>query len=409
MDCSTVEVAGKGPICPLFDNESVGGMLAWAGGADRGPARGGTKADAQRGVSAARVAAGAAGVGIGLSPTHISPGRKDGSLTVKISYSVGGSLLQLKGPGVGTFRRKSSMGVWLKGGGSEGKRKEIGGFSPASRLRLLKWLQSINRDKVKFQPIFGTLTYGREFPTDGETIKRHIDNFGKAFRRRYPESCFIWKLEAQERGAPHFHLLILNQGYVSHKWIAATWNRIVGGDKLHLKAGTEVRRVRSWGGVISYASKYIGKAGGTELTGVGRHWGIVGRENLPVELETFIASLDDGYRLRRAMARYRNSQQRGKPQHKRRWSPRGVGQRYAGAFCFMPDAEARRLVAGVASSARPEGWKGDEGDDGTRAGESWDVAAGPGQVFGRGSVGTLLRLRARISRIRDGQAHQVEG
>ncbi len=305
MDCSTVEVAGKGPICPLFDNESVGGMLAWAGGADRGLGR--RRRDGQatpqasvsrdRADRVARGPVGAAGIGIGLSPTHISPQRKDGSLTVKISYSVGGSLLQLKGPGVGTFRRKSSMGVWLKGGGSGGKRKEIEGFSPASRLRLLKWLQSINRDKVKFQPLLATLTYGRVFPTDRETIKRHIDNFGKAFMRRYPQGCFIWKLEAQERGAPHFHLLILNQGYVSHKWVAATWNRIIAGDEHHLKAGTEVRRVRSWGGVISYASKYIGKAGGVQLTGVGRHWGIVGRENLPVEIETFVASLDDGYRL----------------------------------------------------------------------------------------------------------------
>jgi hypothetical protein len=390
----------------------VGGMLAWAGAADRGVVRRGRGGEAANGCVSRDRAHGIAGAGgdggalrFGLSPTHISPRRKDGSLTVKIIHSVGGSLLQLKGPGVGTFRRKSSMGVWLKGG-AVGKRKEIGGFSPASRLRLLKWLQSINRDKVKFQPIFGTLTYGAEFPTDGETIKRHIDNFGKAFRRQYPDACFIWKLEAQERGAPHFHLLVLNQGYISHKWIAATWNRIVAGDEKHLKAGTEVRRVRSWGGVISYAAKYIGKSGGVELTGVGRHWGIVGRENLPVELETFIASLDDGYRLRRVMARYRDSQTRGKP-HRKRWSPRGPGQRYAGAFCFMPDSEARRLVAGVARSARPEGWRDDEENNGTGAGQSWDLAAGPGQSFGRGSLGTLLRLRARIKSVGRGSAHQA--
>jgi hypothetical protein len=272
---------------------------------------------------------------------------------------------------------------------------------------LLKWLQSINREMLKFLPLFLTLTYGRVFPTDGETIKRHIDNFGKAFRRQYPEACFIWKVEPQKRGAPHFHLLVLNQGYVSHKWVAATWNRIVAGDAAHLKAGTEVRRVRSWGGVISYAAKYIGKTSDTaELTGIGRHWGIIGREKLPVELETFIASLDDGYRLRRAMSRYRDSQTRGKP-HRKRWSPRGPGQRYAGAFCFMPDSEARRLVAGVARSARPEGWRDDEDDNGARAGQSWDVAAAPGQSFGRGSVATLLRLRARIKSMGHGSADQA--
>jgi hypothetical protein len=326
---------------------------------------------------------------------------------VRIIHSVGGSLLQLRGPGVGTFRRKSSGGAWLKGGGVGGKRKEIEGFSPASRLRLLKWLQSINQLKLKFLPLFLTLTYGRVFPTDGETIKRHIDNFGKAFRRQYPDACFIWKVEPQKRGAPHFHLLVLNQGYVSHKWLAATWNRVVGGDAAHLKAGTEVRRVRSWGGVISYAAKYIGKSSETaELTGIGRHWGIIGRDKLPVELQTFVASLDDGYRLRRTIARYRDSKSRGKPRRKR-WSPRGPGQRYAGAFCFMPDSEARRLVAGVARSARPEGWTDDEEHNGPRAGQSWDVAAGPGQVFGRGSVATVLRLRARIKSLGDGAANQA--
>ncbi len=159
--------------------------------------------------------------------------------------------------------------------------------------------------------------------------------------------------------------------------------------------------------MISYAAKYIGKSSeAVELTGIGRHWGIIGREKLPVELETFIASLDDGYRLRRVMARYRDSQSRGKPNRKR-WSPRGPGQRYAGAFCFMPDSEARRLVAGVARSARPEGWRDDEEHNESRAGESWDGAGGAGQSFGRTSLGTLLRLRARIKSVGRGSANQA--
>ena len=388
--------------------DDVSAMLAWVGG-DESPS---TLASARRRrtgrASAAATGTATAGQGesrLGLSPSHISPRRPDGLLTVSVSYSVGGSLLVLKGPGVGAFHRRSSRGVQLKGG-AVGKRGRISGFSPSSRLRLLRWLASLNRSKITTTPLFITLTYPATWPEDPARVKRDIDAFGKAFMRRYPAGCFLWKVEAQKRGAPHYHCLVFNVGYVSHQWAAATWNRIVAGGPDHLKAGTEVRRVRSWRGVMAYASKYFSKqSGGVELTGIGRHWGIVGRANLPVELVTLVASLDDFYRLRRAMARYRDSQRRPGGRRRVRWRARGPGQRYSGGFCFMPCDQAERLIGGLALSATRVGVVSDQTDNGLRAWESWDGTRAQRLPSASGRVGAVRVLPAIGTELRHGAAN----
>ena len=43
-------------------------------------------------------------------------------------------------------------------------------------------------------------------------------------------------------------------------WVPSAWYKSVrSGDIKHLRAGTRVERVRSWRGVMAYASKYMGK------------------------------------------------------------------------------------------------------------------------------------------------------
>ena len=47
------------------------------------------------------------------------------------------------------------------------------------------------------------------------------------------------------------------------EWISATWYRIVGsGDEKHLKAGTRIEPIETWGGVIYYICKIPGEAAG---------------------------------------------------------------------------------------------------------------------------------------------------
>lgn len=91
-------------------------------------------------------------------------------------------------------------------------------------------------------------------------------------------------------------------------WVSMSWYHVVsGGDINHFTAGARVERVRTWGGVVSYASKYMSKADAQFLGDVpyGRNWGIYNRAAMPwakmIELE-----LDEetGVRLRRVARRY---------------------------------------------------------------------------------------------------------
>jgi hypothetical protein len=93
-------------------------------------------------------------------------------------------------------------------------------------------------------------------------------------------------------------------------WCSMAWYHVVDSHNPdHFLAGARVERVRSWGGVMSYCSKYMAKLG--EDNGflsnvpIGRSWGIFNRSKIPwakiVELD-----LDEetGVRLRRIARRY---------------------------------------------------------------------------------------------------------
>jgi len=92
-------------------------------------------------------------------------------------------------------------------------------------------------------------------------------------------------------------------------WASLSWYHVVDShDVNHFLAGVSCEVVRSWGGVMSYCSKYLAKLGEYEFMSdvpLGRQWGIFNRALIPwaelVELE-----LDDevGNRLRRICRRY---------------------------------------------------------------------------------------------------------
>ena len=164
-----------------------------------------------------------------------------------------------------------------------GKRSAINGFSRNSRRRLMYKIAGIRRDANL--PCFVTLTYPGEFPTVARA-KRDLKILLQRFKRKFTAVSGIWKLEPQERGAPHYHCLVwgVPEAELLH-WIAFTWYDISGaGDRNHLlfhlgllpRSKPCVSRVRSWRGVWAYASKYLGKtfevAGWTDQW-TGRFWG----------------------------------------------------------------------------------------------------------------------------------------
>lgn len=139
-------------------------------------------------------------------------------------------------------------------------------------------------------PAMVTLTYPGKaseawpeiWPQNFEDVKIHLDRFKVKLIRKFPKAAFIWKLEFQKRGAPHFHLLVFGVPYLPCSMVAQWWYDIVGSrDQNHLEAGVEVTRVRSLNGVLTYVGKaYMGKAveGGSEN---GRFWGIRNRKHYP--------------------------------------------------------------------------------------------------------------------------------
>jgi hypothetical protein len=140
--------------------------------------------------------------------------------------------------------------------------------------------------------------------------KRHLKIFSQRFLRRWPSAGFIWKLEFQKRGAPHFHPFVW--GLTDDQfgdfilWISAVWNEVVQGDANHFAAGTSVERMRSISAAVRYVSSYASKTDQT-LSGqkVGRYWRVVGEANIPWgQAETLTLDQDAAKFILRTCRRY---------------------------------------------------------------------------------------------------------
>lgn len=223
----------------------------------------------------------------------------------------------------------------------------IRGFSKASRRRMMKTIGKIRNNLI---PIFVTLTYPADWPHDSSTWKRHLDIFFKRLARKFPESAALWKLEPQQRGAPHYHLLIWGASFANLlAWSAGAWFDIVGSqDEKHLNHGAKVEQIRSWRGVQSYASKYLGKLQTEDEEKEawrypGRWWGVYGRERIPWG-EKIVADLSRGQSIR-LIRTMRKFQEKHSP-HFKKYS-RKAGNHFDTLFMMTPDASMwfRRLDA----------------------------------------------------------------
>jgi hypothetical protein len=266
---------------------------------------------------------------VGLSTCHISPGLRSqverldpvretvGVATVRVAH--GGTVVRCALSGAAPAARLE-----------QARRGAIVGYSRRAGRRLKDLVASVNQSKAGL-PLFVTLTYPGRWAAEPERWKRDLDAFAKRLVRRVPGASFIWRLEFQRRGAPHYHLLVFGVSVLHRRWLSTTWADIVtdltpaetlralgdGGAALsaehdmyckHLAAGTQVQRVRSWRGVASYAAKgmahELGKGDQAVATlEVGRWWGVVNRHALPVDIEVVVIALDVFWRLRRLLRR----------------------------------------------------------------------------------------------------------
>jgi len=212
-----------------------------------------------------------------------------------VQMHVGGSLVVLeKEPGFALYEKDA-----------RGRRGRVSGFTVASRQRMM---ESVSELAQKALPLFAHLTYPAWWPGDWQAWKKHLDTFAKRLFRKWPGASFLWKLEPQERGAPHFHLLIWGVSFIEKEWLARVWFEVVGSnDEKHLHAGTRIEAAESCDGVLAYCSKqYMGKGlclpDGWEH--VGRFWGICGRKNLPRARKVEVRILkNQAVRFRRLLRR----------------------------------------------------------------------------------------------------------
>jgi hypothetical protein len=197
-----------------------------------------------------------------------------------VALEAQGSLLAL------AIRRPAKQ---RRGGGVRG---DVQGFSRASRLRLIRKLARLTPTNTKFV----TLTYP-DASVSAQDAKKHLRAFLERIRRKYPKTSAVWRLEFQQRGTPHFHLLMFNLPYVPFIELREMWRGVIG-----LAASSplfvRIELVRSARGVMRYASKYLAKETpspeqGTALLDydaylhAGRVWGVFNAQNLPLAVQFF--------------------------------------------------------------------------------------------------------------------------
>jgi hypothetical protein len=131
-----------------------------------------------------------------------------------------------------------------------------------------------------------TLTYPDLWSPDPVQWKSDLDAFLKRLLRLNPNFSAIWRLEPQERGAPHYHLLIYQKSgkrpFLPHEWVSKSWAKITNGNP---ESCSRVEALKSHRGGMFYAAKYCAKLGDGSLPDgwehVGKHWGKFNADCLP--------------------------------------------------------------------------------------------------------------------------------
>ena len=158
------------------------------------------------------------------------------------------------------------------------------------------------------------LTYPNEFPNDGIAVKNNLHKL--RMRLAYRGYKSIWILEFQERGAPHFHMLIDKE--IELKKLLAMWYAIVGsGDIKHLRHGAHVKKIRTKEGMRHYFASYLSKQDQktvpVEYHNVGRFWGY-SLSLMECTVKKFYGNPEDIQQLKRElrpMRKWYDAQKRG--------------------------------------------------------------------------------------------------
>jgi len=176
------------------------------------------------------------------------------------------------------------------------KRKEISGFSPASRLRLFKVVNRLEWQRAG-KCTFATVTFpdslGRPEPKE-ITLARSL------LHRGWERACGrkvagLWRVEWEVRKSgrflgqfmPHVHTIYFNVPFVPQKQFQEIWQSSL---RTNVKVRVDLRKIKNVRMMLYYVSKYVAKIDGSSSLVIpsylskylgGRKWGYYRRELMP--------------------------------------------------------------------------------------------------------------------------------
>lgn len=198
-------------------------------------------------------------------------------------------------------------------GGAPPRRQkgDITTFSRSARRNLIRKMMRVERHEISV-PIFVTLTYHERYPSQNAPLKKELGRFLQAIRRLPATFHYLWRIEWQKRGAPHFHLLLWHDDpeyewdvQAFKGWSLRTWHRVCSSrSAAHARKGAHVELCNTWSKAMSYVCKYLGKSDvPDDIEFRGRHWGASNSLPLDAQLEVEI-SLEEFYVLRRLIRKW---------------------------------------------------------------------------------------------------------
>ena len=169
------------------------------------------------------------------------------------------------------------------------KREKCKEFTNQSRLRMMKLFNRL-RVNAMSQACFVTFTYHYGHTKNPAVLHAHRNHILTRLRQLYPGCHYVWRIEFQERGAPHIHLIFWGANNFNplivkknEQNLKRMWHEMADPNSLaHEKYGCDIRPCTSHRQVFAYVCKYVSKVSdesGTKFEG--RRWGA--STNLPCE------------------------------------------------------------------------------------------------------------------------------
>jgi len=155
-------------------------------------------------------------------------------------------------------------------------RGKIDSFSAGSRRRLKFLAGNVEGDFYQM-----ALTYHNDFPIDGRQTKSDLKKFRARLSKTCPDLRYLWILEFQERGAPHYHFFVDTTGYDNEGlrlYIADAWTQRPGISQEsvawhHHKSNWMPWQMHDGQYLTKYLDKQKQKLVPPEFHDVGRFWG----------------------------------------------------------------------------------------------------------------------------------------